>query len=97
MTKRTSALGLGAVLLVLLAFAVPASAAALWSRGAGNASDDCPGCQYACNDICSGDLDQTRDQLRDGSCATTLVATGDGDQTRDRLRLQDGTGENCRK
>ena len=93
MTKQTIALGLGAVLLVLLALAVPASAAALWSGGAGNANDDCPGCQYAC----SGDLDQTRDQLRDGSCTTTLVATGDGDQTRDRLWLQDGTGENCRK
>ncbi len=96
MNKRTIAFGLGAVLLVLVAFAIPAGAAAPLSGQAESTSDDCPGCQYACNGAGAGDADQIRDQLCDGSC-TTLTTTGTPDQTRDQIKLQDGTGANCRK
>lgn len=92
MNKRTIALGLGAVLLVLLAFAIPAGAAAPLSGQADSTGDNCPGCQYACNGAGAGDADRNRD----GSC-TTLTTTGIPDQTRDQIRLQDGTGADCRK
>ena len=38
-----------------------------------------------------GDLDRTRDRLKDGSCLTTVAAAPDRIKAQDRLRLQDGS------
>jgi len=38
-----------------------------------------------------GDLDRTRDRLKDGSCLTTVAAAPDRIKAQDRLNLQDGS------
>ncbi|MFA7071826.1 MAG: hypothetical protein HQQ74_03375 [Methanoculleus bourgensis] len=74
--KRRTAFGIGAVLLLLMAVALPASAAGPWGAPqADEPTGDCPGCGHYQHqnsggqpDEPAGDCDRDRIHLRDGSC-----------------------------
>ena len=71
--KRRTVFGIGVVLLLLMAVALPAAAAGPW---ADTYTDDCPGCGHHYqhrhgdnhSDKPTSACDQTRKHLRDGSC-----------------------------